>query len=309
MRPPKSGVCRHPQAANQFMTRLTALAAGAVGIDPRNVAIIRPGSAAALAAGSETLTIMPLAAKAVGKPVKVIYSREQHTTELISRARSPIRDARGIDDKGRSSRSTMRFALGRPSAGALPSLRRRSTRRARSTASLGPRSRLLMTACPTIRSAPSNQLAPERHPIGGQLRSVAPGWTFWAVESLIDEVVHATGRFPELRLRHRRRRRQCRRACLANALRVAMGLAGYGTKALPKGAGSGVACASSQERKTSTWTACVAHVAVWDHGAIKVKKLTVASDVGTAVNPDGIRAQVMGRGAPGAPGDDEKGPR
>jgi isoquinoline 1-oxidoreductase len=73
-----------------------------------------------------------------------------------------------------------------------------------------------------------------------------------------------------------------------------MGLAGYGTKKLEKGEGMGVACVSSQERATSSWTACVAHVAVNDEGEVKVKKLTVATDIGTAVNPDGVRAQVMG---------------
>ena len=35
-------------------------------------------------------------------------------------------------------------------------------------------------------------------------------------------------------------------------------------------------------------------MAVGDDGTVKVKKLTVATDVGTAVNPDGVRAQVMG---------------
>ena len=63
---------------------------------------------------------------------------------------------------------------------------------------------------------------------------------------------------------------------------------------LAKGEGMGVACVSSQERKTASWTACVAHVAVAPSGEVKVKKLTVATDVGTAVNPDGIRAQVEG---------------
>jgi isoquinoline 1-oxidoreductase len=81
---------------------------------------------------------------------------------------------------------------------------------------------------------------------------------------------------------------------LRNTLLAAMGLAGYGTKKLPKGEGMGVACVSSQERKTASWTACVAHVAVSPSGEITPKKLTVATDVGTAVNPDGIRAQVEG---------------
>src|SRR5690242_21204735 len=73
-----------------------------------------------------------------------------------------------------------------------------------------------------------------------------------------------------------------------------MGLAGYGTGKLPKGEGMGVACVSSQERATASWTACVAHVAVSPSGEVKVKKLTVATDVGTQVHPDNIRAQVEG---------------
>jgi isoquinoline 1-oxidoreductase len=73
-----------------------------------------------------------------------------------------------------------------------------------------------------------------------------------------------------------------------------MGLAGYGSLKLPKGEGMGVACVSSQERATASWTACAAHVAVAPSGEVTVKKLTVATDVGTQVNPDGIRAQVEG---------------
>ena len=56
----------------------------------------------------------------------------------------------------------------------------------------------------------------------------------------------------------------------------------------------GVACVSSQERATASWTACVAHVAVAPSGEVTVKKLTVATDVGTQVHPDNIRAQVEG---------------
>src|SRR5207237_4113395 len=81
---------------------------------------------------------------------------------------------------------------------------------------------------------------------------------------------------------------------LRNTLLAAMGMAGYGTTKLPKGEGMGVACVSSQERATASWTACVAHVAVAPSGEVKVKKLTVATDVGTQVHPDNIRAQVEG---------------
>jgi CO/xanthine dehydrogenase Mo-binding subunit len=63
---------------------------------------------------------------------------------------------------------------------------------------------------------------------------------------------------------------------------------------IPKGEGMGVACVSSQERAGASWTACVAHVAVAPAGAVTVKKHTVATDVGTQVHPDNIRAQVEG---------------
>ena len=64
---------------------------------------------------------------------------------------------------------------------------------------------------------------------------------------------------------------------------------------LPKNSGIGIACVSSQERATATWTACAATVEVNPaNGAFEVKKLTVAMDLGTVVNPDGVKAQIEG---------------
>src|SRR6202040_1633059 len=137
-----------------------------------------------------------------------------------------------------------------------------------------------------------NELAQKATP-SGQLRSVAPGWTFWAVESTIDEIAHAAGQDPvEMRL-----------ALLdaaganagdgkpntsggaqrpANVLRTAVGRSGYGAVKLGQNEGVGVACVSSQERASPTWTACVAHVGVNPQsGEVTLKKLTVAMDVGT----------------------------
>jgi isoquinoline 1-oxidoreductase subunit beta len=157
----------------------------------------------------------------------------------------------------------------------------------------------------TVRNI-ENEIAQKATP-SGQLRSVAPGWTFWAVESTMDEIAHATGKDPvDLRLslldaagenaglaKFPAQAGGAKR--LANVLRTAVGRAGYGAIKPGQNEGIGVACVSSQERDTPTWTACVAHVAVNPAtGDVTLKKLTVAMDVGTAVNPDGIRAQIEG---------------
>jgi isoquinoline 1-oxidoreductase len=81
---------------------------------------------------------------------------------------------------------------------------------------------------------------------------------------------------------------------LANVLNLAIEKSGYGKRSLPKGTALGVACASAQERATPAWTACVAEVQVAVDGGYKVRKLTLVSDVGTAVNPEGVKAQLEG---------------
>jgi isoquinoline 1-oxidoreductase subunit beta len=126
-----------------------------------------------------------------------------------------------------------------------------------------------------------------RHPVS----------SFGAVESMIDELAHAVGNDPaqyRIDMLDGKGANAGGAQRLRNTLLAAMGMAGYGTKQLPRGEGMGVACVSSQERASASWTACVAHVAVSSSGEVKVKKLTIATDVGTQVHPDNIRAQVEG---------------
>jgi isoquinoline 1-oxidoreductase len=143
-----------------------------------------------------------------------------------------------------------------------------------------------------------NELAQAATP-SGQLRSVAPAWTFWALESFLDEVAIKANVDPiEMRLKMLdgagKNAKGAGALRLANVVRVAAGRSGYGTKEMPKGRALGFACVSAQERDTATWTACVADVTVAPSGDVKVNKLTIAMDVGTAVNPDGVRAQIEG---------------
>jgi isoquinoline 1-oxidoreductase len=82
---------------------------------------------------------------------------------------------------------------------------------------------------------------------------------------------------------------------LANCLRVAAGKCGYGSRKLPPNTGVGFAVSSAEERQSPTWVAGAAEVTVDPStGNIKVNRLTIAMDMGLAINPQNIVAQVQG---------------
>ena len=291
----------HIYTGNQFATRSGAIAAGAAGVDPKFVVMHQMylgGGFGRRLDGDMTVPAVQ-AAKAVGKPVKVIYSREDDMTMDFSRPLTFQKVKAGVDSDGKliamnhdvvSAWPTKRWGI--PDF-LSPSVDKKDQRLDAFT----------VNGADFFYSVPNhnvrailNEMAQSATP-SGQLRSVAPGWTFWAVESMIDEIAHAAGKDPaqyRISMLDGAGANAGGAQRLRNTLLAAMGLAGYGTIQLPKGEGMGVACVSSQERATASWTACVAHVAVAPSGEVKVKKLTVATDVGTQVHPDNIRAQVEG---------------
>ncbi len=136
--------------------------------------------------------------------------------------------------------------------------------------------------------------------LSGQLRSVAPGWTFKAVESMIDELAHVAAAI----------RRNTGSTCSTGKGANAGGAQrprntlpcrdGHGRLRqpgqLPKGEGYGrrlrvVAGAGNRKLSDRLRRACGGGA---DPRGLKVKQLTVATDVGTWVHPDDIRAQVEG---------------
>ncbi len=290
----------HVYTGNQFATRSGAIAAGALGVDPKFIVMHQAwlGGGFGRRLDGDMLIPAVLAAKAVGKPVKVIYSREDDTTMDFSRPLTFQKIKAGLDDSGKlvafnhdvvSAWPTKRWGI---PAFLSPDVEKKGALDAFTVNGAD----FFYTVTNHNVRAIINELAQSATP-SGQLRSVAPGWTFWAVESMLDELAVAAGKDPaqfRIDMLDGAGANAGGAQRLRNTLLAAMGLAGYGTKKLPKGEGMGVACVSSQERATASWTACVAHVAVNDSGEVKVKKLTVATDVGTQVNPDGIRAQVEG---------------
>lgn len=149
----------------------------------------------------------------------------------------------------------------------------------------------------------NNELAQDTF-LPGWWRAVGPGWIGWGVECFVDELAERAGEDPvEFRLaRLRAEGKNAGKAPeavggasrLAAVLRDVSERAGWGRE-MPENEGLGVAVSHGQERTMPTWTACVAHVAVDPESKeVTVRKLWQTIDCGTVVHPDGAMAQAEG---------------
>ncbi len=114
-------------------------------------------------------------------------------------------------------------------------------------------------------------------------RSVGHSHNAFVVECFFDEVAHAVGKDPyefrrQLLSKHPRHR---------GVLELAAGKAGWG-KPLPKGRGRGVALHES----FGSFVAQVAEVSIGAEGKVRVHRVVCAIDSGVRVNPDTIKAQM-----------------
>ena len=116
-------------------------------------------------------------------------------------------------------------------------------------------------------------------------RSVGHSHTAFVVETMVDELAHLAGKDPVA----------YRLAMLPAAsryrgvLQLAADKAGWGRKKLPAGHAYGVAVHQS----FNSYVAQVAEVSV-DNGKIRVHRVVAAVDCGMVVNPDGIHQQIEG---------------
>jgi isoquinoline 1-oxidoreductase beta subunit len=291
----------HVHTGNQFASRTGGIAAGALGVDPKKVVLHQYFLGGGFGRRLDADMVIPavLASKAVGKPVKLIYAREDDMAMDFTRPLTYQKVKAGLDADGKLVGLAHDVVCAWPTArwGAPEML-------TPSVDKKGPLDSFTVNGADFWYTVPNhqvrailNELAQKATP-SGQLRSVAPGWTFWAVESMIDELAHAAGKDPvdyRLAMLDGAGDNAGGAKKLANALRTAVGRSGYGATTLPKNTGIGVACVSSQERATATWTACTAEVTVDPKtGEFKVNRLTIAMDLGRQVNPDGVKAQIEG---------------
>jgi isoquinoline 1-oxidoreductase len=291
----------HVHTGNQFASRSGGIAAGALGVDPKHVVLHQYYLGGGFGRRLDADMVIPavLASKAVGKPVKLIYAREDDMQMDFTRPLTYQKVKAGLDANGNLVGFAHDVVCAWPTARwGIPEFLTPAVDKK------GPLDSFTVNGADFWYTVPNhqvrailNELAQKATP-SGQLRSVAPGWTFWAVESMIDELALAAGKDPvdfRLAMLDGAGDNAGGAKKLANALRTAVGRSGYGSMKLPKNSGIGVACVSSQERATATWTACAAQVEVDPKsGEFKVNRLTLAMDLGTVVNPDGVKAQIEG---------------
>ena len=244
-----------------------------------------------------------LAAKALGKPVKMVCTRADDAR--FDSVRSPsvqtLRMAFGED--GKVTAMDHHAAAGWPTEVMIPSFMPKGTNGVPyDPFAISGADHWYTVGAQRVRAL-SNDLA-NRTFRPGWLRSVGPGWTNWAVESFIDEAALSVGVDPvAFRLRlldGAGRNAGAPPTAVGGALRQAAVVkraaekAGWGA-ALPKDTGLGIATTFGQERDMPTWTACVARVRVdRSSGDVALEKLTLVVDAGSIVHPDGALAQVEG---------------
>jgi isoquinoline 1-oxidoreductase beta subunit len=218
-------------------------------------------------------------AKAVGKPVKVVWTREDDTRGGYYRPMAHHRLAAGLDEAGNLV-AWQQTIVGQSIMKGTPfeafmekdGVDETSVEGAKELAYDIPN---VLVDLHTVQAGP---------PVLWW-RSVGHSHTAFVVESFVDEIAHAAGKDPF----------EFRRGLLENnprqkaLLELAAEKAGWGTP-LPEGRARGIATHKSFE----SFVAQVAEVSVSSDGTVHVHRVVCAVDCGRVVNPATIEAQMEG---------------
>jgi len=231
------------------------------------------------------------AARAAGRPVKLVWSREDDMGHDFYRPASYHRLAGAVDREGWPVALEHVFA-----APSLAAVRHPKEAEATGRDAVVENQAVVLYAIPNLKL--SYAMANTAVPIG-PLRSVYAAQAAFPTECFLDELAAAGGKDP---LAVRRRLLAADReigsddgklstARLRGALELAAEKSGWGTP-LPPGRFRGIACFPS----FGTYVAEVAEVSLDPaaQGGFRVERVVVAIDCGTVVNPDGLEAQMEG---------------
>ncbi|MEA3395048.1 MAG: xanthine dehydrogenase family protein molybdopterin-binding subunit [Pseudomonadota bacterium] len=211
--------------------------------------------------------------KAVGKPVKLVWSREDDMTHDFYRPQAVNTLAASLGADGKPTAMTFRLTsqsiTGRV-FGLPPEVQ----------------DPLMIEAAVAGYEIPATKHDIVKHDAGlrvGYWRSVSHALNAFANESFMDELAKEAGQDPY----------QYRMALLknqprfANVLKLAAEKAGWGTP-LAAGRARGIALMEGYD----SYLAEVAEISM-EGGAVKVHRVTVAADLGRMVNPDTVEAQIQ----------------
>jgi isoquinoline 1-oxidoreductase subunit beta len=216
-------------------------------------------------------------AKTLGKPVQVIWSREEDFQHDVYRPAAFMRLQAGLDASGAPVACRQQIVSQSILARVFPPL-----------TWIGPDPTMSEGAVelPYAIAHQRVDMAVVELPVPvGSWRSVGHSITAFAKEGFIDELAHAAGADP-LDYRLGLLKDEPRLAAL---LTLVAEKAGWKTP-LPAGRGRGLALHTS----FATAVAEVVEVAVGPKGAVRVARVVAAVDCGTVVNPDIVKAQVEG---------------
>ena len=211
--------------------------------------------------------------KIVGKPVKLVWTREDDMTHDFYRPAAVHNMAAALGSDGKPTALTFRHTgqsvtarvFGLPAPEQDPAM--------------------------TEAAVSGYDIAATKHDVVkhdaglrvGYLRSVSHTPNTFANESFIDELAKVAGKDP-VAYRMSMLDKQPR---LANVLKLATQKAGWGSAA-PAGRARGVALMEGYD----TSMALVVEISL-EGGSVKVHRVTVAADLGQMVNPDTVEAQIM----------------
>jgi isoquinoline 1-oxidoreductase subunit beta len=211
--------------------------------------------------------------KAVNRPVKLLWTREDDMTHDFYRPQSLHRLSAALGSDGKP--TAMTFAMTSQSVTGrvfgLP---------------LEVQDPLMTEAAVAAYEIPATKHEMTKHDAGmrvGYWRSVSHALNAFANETFIDECAAAAGTDPYAY----RMSLLANQPRFANVLKIAADKSGWGTPA-PAGHFRGIALMEGYD----TYMAQVAEVSIKD-GVPVVHKVTVAADLGRMVNPDTVEAQIQ----------------
>jgi isoquinoline 1-oxidoreductase beta subunit len=216
--------------------------------------------------------------KAAGRPVKLVWSREEDMRNDFYRPMNACTINGGLDDRGSMIAWSHKIVCPSVFARALPAMMKGDVDPAAVEG--------VEDMEYEIPNLDVEYVRIETPVPVGFWRSVGHSHNAFTVESFIDELARAARRDPlEFRLAHLRNHQRARRV-----LEAAAEMAGWGTP--PQiGQARGIAWHFS----FGSYVAQVAEVSVdRDYGTIKVHKVFCAVDCGSVINPDNVAAQMEG---------------